>query len=79
MWNVIYDTISKYLKRGDIIVVILFLDIFTEKRQLRERAYQSSYVSNTAGSFLVRENTPETRCDSYILIYTGRNEHDQQV
>ena len=39
LWHVIYDTISTYLKRVDMIVVILFSDIFTEKRQSREREY----------------------------------------
>ncbi len=40
------------------ITVVFFLDIFMEKRQSRERAYQSSYVANAAGSFTVRKKFP---------------------
>ena len=37
------------------IVFVLFSDTFTEKRQSRERAYQSSYIANMTGSFTVRK------------------------
>ncbi len=52
------------------IVVILFLNIFTEKRQSRERAYQSSCVANAIGSFTVRKEIPHCKVRFVVVILT---------